>query len=412
MPHFSAHDLEADVLVVGAGITGALAANALWEAGQRVIIADRRDPLTGSTPATTALVQYEIDTPLVELQRRLGATRANAAYLASRRALDELLALARTLPEDCEIRHRRSLQIARRTADIRRLRAESDARSVIGLGTGVLSRRELRREFGILRPGALQTETAMELNPLKLAQSLFHRMTSSTHPSSARSPVVVLPGANIDWSPISRQCALGKGFEFVSNTDTRLRVRHVVVATGYETPEQFNEVCRLTKLRSTYAAVVEPNATHHGPQGSKTTTEPWPEGHLLWETGRAYFYARTLPNGRIMLGGEDNRHVEAHRRDRLITRNAGRLARKLARLFPNNTRFANLHPAFAWAGTFAETKDGLPYIGELPQWPRVHFALGYGGNGITFSVIAAQIIREAILGREHPDAHLFAFDRA
>jgi len=34
--------------------------------------------------------------------------------------------------------------------------------------------------------------------------------------------------------------------------------------------------------------------------------------------------------------------------------------------------------------------------------------MGYGGNGITFSVIAAQIIQRAILGLPDPDAELFA----
>ena len=66
---------------------------------------------------------------------------------------------------------------------------------------------------------------------------------------------------------------------------------------------------------------------------------------------------------------------------------------------------------FAWAGTFGETVDGLPYIGAHPEWPCCQFALGYGGNGITFSALAAGIVRDAILGRANPHADLFRFDR-
>ena len=65
----------------------------------------------------------------------------------------------------------------------------------------------------------------------------------------------------------------------------------------------------------------------------------------------------------------------------------------------------------AWAGTFGETADGLPYIGAHEEWPSCQFALGYGGNGIVFSVLAAQIIRDAIGGRTHPLAPLFRFGR-
>jgi glycine/D-amino acid oxidase-like deaminating enzyme len=68
-------------------------------------------------------------------------------------------------------------------------------------------------------------------------------------------------------------------------------------------------------------------------------------------------------------------------------------------------------PECAWAGVFGETKDGLPYIGPHQQFPLGLFALGYGGNGITFSLIAAEIIRDALLGRSNPDAQLFGFDR-
>jgi glycine/D-amino acid oxidase-like deaminating enzyme len=63
------------------------------------------------------------------------------------------------------------------------------------------------------------------------------------------------------------------------------------------------------------------------------------------------------------------------------------------------------------AGTFGETKGGLACIGEIWQMPRGYFALGFGGNGITFSVIAAEIIRDSLSRRPTPHAHLFRFDR-
>ena len=53
-----------DVIVVGAGISGALMAEALSRAGRSVLILDRRPPVRGSTPASTAMIQHEIDVPL------------------------------------------------------------------------------------------------------------------------------------------------------------------------------------------------------------------------------------------------------------------------------------------------------------------------------------------------------------
>lgn len=69
-------------------------------------------------------------------------------------------------------------------------------------------------------------------------------------------------------------------------------------------------------------------------------------------------------------------------------------------------------PAFSWAGTFAETADGLPFFGPHDQWgPRVHFAMAYGGNGITYSMIGAQLLRARIERRRHALEGLFGFGR-
>ncbi|MFO7704062.1 MAG: hypothetical protein R6V43_02840, partial [Halopseudomonas sp.] len=71
-----------------------------------------------------------------------------------------------------------------------------------------------------------------------------------------------------------------------------------------------------------------------------------------------------------------------------------------------------LRPAFSWGGTFAETADGLPFFGEHPEHgPRVQFAMAYGGNGISYSMIGAGLLRANIEGRPHPLAALFGFSR-
>jgi glycine/D-amino acid oxidase-like deaminating enzyme len=78
------------------------------------------------------------------------------------------------------------------------------------------------------------------------------------------------------------------------------------------------------------------------------------------------------------------------------------------RLFPD----AAIVPAFSWAGTFAETADGLPFFGpHASLGPRVHFAMAYGGNGITYSRLGAGLLRARVERRGHPLARLFSFAR-
>jgi glycine/D-amino acid oxidase-like deaminating enzyme len=68
--------------------------------------------------------------------------------------------------------------------------------------------------------------------------------------------------------------------------------------------------------------------------------------------------------------------------------------------------------AYAWAGTFGETKDGLPFVGAHPERDgRILYALAYGANGMPFSAMAGEILTASILGADHRYHDTFAFDR-
>jgi choline dehydrogenase-like flavoprotein len=73
-------DVKTDALIVGMGISGAMMAEALTADGHQVICIDRRGPLKGSTSATTALVEFEIDQPLSTLSKMIGRTSAEQAW--------------------------------------------------------------------------------------------------------------------------------------------------------------------------------------------------------------------------------------------------------------------------------------------------------------------------------------------
>lgn len=154
---------------------------------------------------------------------------------------------------------------------------------------------------------------------------------------------------------------------------------------------------KITALHSTFALASEPVAELAG----------WPDGCIIWETARPYVYLRTTADKRVLMGGYDEPFRDPEARDRLIGEKTAALARRLRRMFPR----IPLEIAGAWAGTFADTGDGLPFIGRHPERSNVWLALGYGGNGITFSAIAADVVRDGILGRANPDAELFGFAR-
>ena len=128
---------------------------------------------------------------------------------------------------------------------------------------------------------------------------------------------------------------------------------------------------------------------------------------LVWNTADPYIYMRTTDDNRILIGGEDEEFVNAEKRDALLFEKEAKLVKKLNKHLPEN----NFRTDFVWAGTFGGTKDGLPYIGEHPDFPSAYFVLGFGGNGITFSVIGMAMASAFLKGKKHELSKYFKFRR-
>src|SRR5436190_12261615 len=119
-----ARDIKTDVLIMGAGITGAAIADAVALAGVEVAVVDKRGLARGSTVASTALVQYEIDTPLITLARKIGKEKAIRAWRRSRLAADALAARLGELRVP-DVTRRDSLYLAGNTLGPKELRRDA-----------------------------------------------------------------------------------------------------------------------------------------------------------------------------------------------------------------------------------------------------------------------------------------------
>jgi glycine/D-amino acid oxidase-like deaminating enzyme len=370
-------DIRTDVLVVGAGISGALVGEAL-SVSFKVVIADRRGPAKGSTPASTALVEYEIDTPLTHLARKIGATKASRAWQRSHLALHALTARTRALGISCNMGRRDNLYLAGNLLGATALREEAEARRAIGIETAFLQRDEVERRFGIRNRAALLAYGDAALDPRRLTGGYLR--AALARGAALYAPVDV---ADIETSAGGVTAATADG--------PTIRAEHIIFCCGYELPASVPHGKH--QVLSTYAIATSP-------QRSRL----WPEEVFIWEASDPYLYMRTTADGRVICGGEDEEFSDAEKRDALIDRKAAAIGRKLNRLFPQ----LDTRPEFAWAGAFGSTETGLPSIGAIPGKPRCWAVLGFGGNGITYSRIAADIISAALAGKKDPDADLYA----
>lgn len=374
--------VECHVAVLGAGITGALVAWQLAEAGVDVVVVDKRDVATGSTAASTCLLQYEVDTPLHRLAKIVGEDHAVRAYRACHAGLEKIARLDRLLGGGHGFKRTESLQGASRAAHVPGLRREVALRRRHGFDVEWWSRAQIARLSTLPYAGALLARDAAQIDAHRFTHSLLR--------------AAVTKGARIfDRTHITGRKVAKRGNTLRTNRGHAVRARHLVVATGYETAPYLADP--LTTLMGTYALVTEPCATFPG----------WPGERLIWETSRPYVYLRRTDDGRAVIGGYDEPTADPRRRAALLPRKTALLARRFRQLLPD----APCEVAYSWGGMFAETPDGLPYIGIHPRVPHTFFALGYGGNGITFSVIAAEIIRDLVCEGRSREAELFRFDR-
>ncbi|MCR4301445.1 MAG: FAD-binding oxidoreductase [Sulfuricaulis sp.] len=376
-------DLSCDVVVVGAGITGALIADELAGHGHDVVVLDQRDACWGSTSASTALLQYEIDTHAIDLAKRYDQTSALLAYQSCLRAISEVGAVAHAVG-DVDFANCESLYYASNRTDHPRLADEFAWRKQHGFPIRWLSRAALKDEYGLTAPAAILSSVAARADPYRLASRLLRRMQRQ--------------GTRVfDRTQVKTITATTRSVQLTTDSDMSIRARHAVIASGYEAQCWLRQ--RVAQNRSSYAYISDP--VDRAELG-------WLASTLLWESARPYLYLRSTGDGRLLVGGEDDDRDIPARRDRLVDRKAANLQRKVARLLPH----LQVQPAFAWAGTFAETSDGLPLFGRHPQYgPRVLFALAYGGNGITYSMLGAGLLRAQIERRPHPLTALFSFAR-
>ncbi len=376
-------DTGCDVAVVGGGITGALIADELARNGHDVAVLEQRDIGWGSTAASTALLQYEIDTHMVDLAKQYGEADAVLAYRACAEAIPALGRLAKNLG-DVDFSRVQSLYYASKRRHRGDLLDEFSLRKKHGFEMEWLESGTLWERYGFDAPAAILSMLAGRIDPYRMTYRLLARLRKKG-------------GQVFDRTAVDRIEATSRSVSLWTVDGQRVRARHVVMAAGYANAKWLDR--RVAKNRSSYAFITDPIADET--LGSLKDT-------MIWESARPYLYMRSTGDGRLLIGGEDDSFDVPARRDVRVEKKARRLLKQVHDLFPH----LPLRPAFSWAGTFAETRDGLPFFGPCGQYgPRVHYAMAYGGNGITYSMIGAGLLRALIERRKHPLASLFSFRR-
>lgn len=375
-------NLNCDVLIVGGGITGALMAHACIKEGFKTILIDKREIANGSTSATTSMLQYEIDVPLYQLIEMIGLQGAVASYKACRDSIDELKKLVKQIKSPCGFESKKSLYFASKSKDLGWLKTEFETRKENGFDVQWLDASTIKANYGLIAEGGILSEDGGSVDAFCLTHDLLHY--------NAKKGLQVFDKTELKKVKYKQDEVI-----VTTQTAATITAKKIIYCTGYETQQMLPD--QIVKLKSTYAIVSE--RMEHLSQPIADT--------LFWNTDSPYLYMRSTADNRILVGGEDENFKNPIKRDYLLDRKQGKLLDTFHHFLPD-IKFIN---DFSWCGTFGETKDGLPYIGTHQKFPNSYFCLGFGGNGITFSVIGASMVTDMIKGETNLLAHFFRFGR-
>jgi glycine/D-amino acid oxidase-like deaminating enzyme len=384
-PSLSGH-YDTSVAIVGGGMTGALVAHAFASAGISTAVLEAGLVGRGSTVASSALLLQEPDLELLQLEDRYGARTSRRIWQVSHESVRDLIALLKRLGIRCDLTTRDAVYYATNAEAVERLRREFRLRSRSGFEAEWLGPGDLRRLTGIAGQGAIHTRGSAQFDPYRACVGLL------------RSAVV--EGAQVfERSEVTRIRGKRDSVRLRTATGT-VDARRIVIATGYATP-RFRALAGRFRMYRTYVLATEP-------MGVAQRRDLGLRDVMVWDTERPYHYARWTPGHRLLLGGGDRRVRPGQRRRQQFEGATRELRDYFETRLP---ALATIKTEFAWEGLFAMTPDSLPYVGSHRRYPGHWFALGYGGNGMTFGFLAARLLLEQWQGVNSQDHALFAFDR-
>jgi glycine/D-amino acid oxidase-like deaminating enzyme len=377
---------ETAVAIVGGGMTGALVAHAFASAGIATTLLEASLVGQGSTEASSALLLKEPDFELTQLTARYGSRRGRRIWTLSQESVDQLVGLMTRLRIRCGLERRDAVYCATNARAAERLRRECDSRTKLGFAARWLEPGELRRLTGIAGHGAILSPGGAQFDPYRACTGMLR--------------AAIAAGARVFERSEVRRIEAARGRVHISTSRGTLRADRVVIATGYATA-RFRPLAGRFRMYRTYVLATEPI-------GRSRRADIGLSDVMLWDSERPYHYARWTPDRRLLLGGADRPLRPGQQRRRQFQA----ATRDLRAYFEDRLpALATVRTDYAWEGLFAMTPDSLPYIGPHRRYPRHWFALGYGGNGMTFGILAARLLLERWQGTASRDHALFEFAR-
>ncbi len=347
---------EFDIIITGGGITGLSTALKLQQAGLKCLLLEARNLCYGTTGGTTAHINTFFDTPYSSIQQDFGKEQAKQVHAAAVAALETIKQNIREYGIDCGFEHVPAYIYAENKEQEKQFEDILSSGKEVGLD--IAETNELPAPHSFLR--VLKINGQARFHPVRYVYGLAKAFESI-------------------GGTILQQCRLTNvktGDRIEAETTQGTFIARKLIYATHTLPGINLLHLRLVPYRS-YAMAVE----------LKDDQYPTP---LYYDLQEPYHYFRTQEiDGKryLIAGGKDHKTGEEE--------NTNKQFRELEAIIRKS--YAVKEITHNWSSQYYEPADGLPYIGHLPGFSdNIYVATGFGGNGMTYSGIAAQVLTDML----------------
>jgi glycine/D-amino acid oxidase-like deaminating enzyme/nitrite reductase/ring-hydroxylating ferredoxin subunit len=361
-------DRRFDVVIVGGGLTGVTTGLLLQKKGLNCLIAEAHNICFGTTGGTTAHLNTFFDNPYDQVKTDFGEDNAQLVAKATKQSLALFQEHIEEYAIDCNYEKKDGFLFAQTDEQVEKLQKIYEASKEAGV--------KVAHADGIPVP-------------IEYKKAIVYADQAQLHPS--RYVHALAKEFEKAGGIILQNCIIDKfdeqdGILTIESNQGTVKANHLIYATHI--PPGVNILhFRCAPYRS-YAMAVSLKDNNY------------PEG-LAYDMYDPYHYYRTqVVDGKkyLIAGGEDHKTAHLQNTESCFTH-----------LESHIRKYYNVDEiAFKWSSQYFEPADGLAYIGHLPGNPEnVYVATGYGGNGITYSHIAAIALTNLITSGESDFVKLF-----
>lgn len=378
--NYLTEDKATNILIIGGGATGALIAHYLSTNNIDCILVEKNRIAHGSTSVTTALLQYELDDNLSSLLQYTSFDNAIKSYKLGIQALNDLKCIINNLGNNCDYKETDSLLFTNKSIEEKELAEEFQYRKNAGLDVIYIDKESNPFEFE-LKSGILSKNGGAVLDPFKFTHQLLLEAEKK--------------GVEIyENTCVNNIIYTSTGVEAITQYDKKISCNYVVCATGYDislfTEKNFGQ------KYVTYNIVTAPLKKF----------DPQLKEVIIRDNCSPYNYLRMTTDNRIILGGEDEPYEQNINNTAMSEKKYNILTERLKAMFP--TVRDEITIDFKLCGEFISTRDNLGFIGQDTTHKNLYYCLGYGANGLIFSILGGQYL--AKLFRNEDDINMRIFN--